>query len=311
MINFIRFHPIRLASLLVLVLLGGCAKKSPPLDPTAYRHEIEEWQKLRHDRLLREDGWLTLCGLSWLKEGENIVGNDSTSAVVLPPGKTPAVVGSIFLERGVLRFHGKKGAGVTLHDSVITDLPLHHDQEKDFGPTILRSGTVSFQVIKRSDQFGVRVKDKDNPARVNFKGLDYFPIDSKWRIEAKFEPYRPPKVIQIASMINTVESDSCPGALVFAIGDTTCRLDVVIESGNENELFIMFGDATNGKETYGNGRQLYSALPDSAGNVILDFNKAYNWPCVFTVYATCPIPPKQNRLPVRIEAGEKMYSVHP
>ncbi|MBI3765042.1 MAG: DUF1684 domain-containing protein, partial [Ignavibacteriales bacterium] len=150
-------------------------------------------------------------------------------------------------------------------------------------------------------------KDKENPARVNFKGLEYFPIDPKWRVEAKFEPYNPPKKIPIASVIGTVENDSCPGALVFNVDEKPCRLDAVMEVGTDDQLFIMFSDETSGKETYGMGRQLYASLPDKENRVILDFNKAYNWPCVFTEYATCPIPPRQNHLPIRVEAGEKMY----
>jgi uncharacterized protein (DUF1684 family) len=194
----------------------------------------------------------------------------------------------------------------------VTSLVLHSDREGLGEPTILRLGTLSFYVIERGKQLAVRVKDRDNPARLNFKGLEYFPVDQKWRVEAKFEPYDPPRLIPIPTVINTVEYDSCPGALAFSLEGKTHRLDAVIERGSEDKLFIMFSDETNGKETYSLGRQLYTALPDSNNNVILDFNKAYNWPCVFTEYATCPIPPKQNRLAVRIEAGEKMYagSVH-
>jgi hypothetical protein len=185
---------------------------------------------------------------------------------------------------------------------------LHHDQERDTDPTILKCGTISFYVIKRGDQFGVRIKDKENPARMNFKGMEYFPIDPTWCVEATFEPYNPPKVISIASVIGTVDHDTCRGALRFEIDGRTYRLNPVTEQGSENELFIMFNDATNGKETYGNGRQLYASLPDSNNHVILDFNKAYNWPCVFTVFATCPIPPRENTLPIPITAGEKMYA---
>lgn len=303
--------PAFLFSIACLVLaVSGCAKKTPPLDLAAYQHEIEAWRTLRHDRLLREDGWLTLCGLSWLREGENTVGGDPASAVVLPSGKTPARVGIISLDHGTLRFQSVKGADVRLGDSLITSIALRDDLDGAGPPTVLRTGTVTFQVIRRSDRFGVRVKDRDNPPRLNFKGLDYYPVDAKWRVSARFEAYRPPRLIQIASVINTIEDDTCPGALVFTLGDSVCRLDAVRETGSENQLFIMFGDATNGTETYANGRQLYTALPDSNGTVILDFNKAYNWPCVFTPYATCPIPPKQNRLPVRVEAGEKMYAGH-
>ncbi|MBI1803068.1 MAG: DUF1684 domain-containing protein [Ignavibacteriae bacterium] len=294
--------------IILTCIIGGCAKKSGVTDLNAYKKEIDEWQKKRLARLTRDDGWLTLAGLSWLKEGENSVGSDSSTTVLLPAGKTPGSLGSIWLENGALRFVAKAGVEVKYKDSLITSMPLKSDADDE--PTVLSHGTVSFYVIKRGDQLGVRVKDKENPARLNFKGLEYFPIDPKWRFEAKLEPYRPPKILEIPSMIGTVEKDSCPGALVFKLDGKEYRLDVVIEKGSEDQFFIMMSDETSGKETYTVGRQLYATLPDSDGNVVLDFNKAYNWPCVFTVFATCPIPPKQNHLPIRVEAGEKMYAGH-
>ncbi|HEY6193343.1 MAG TPA: DUF1684 domain-containing protein [Bacteroidota bacterium] len=293
--------------LLLFLVCEGCTQPASGPDPAAFRKEIQEWQSTRLTRLTRDDGWLTLCGLSWLKEGENKLGSDSTNTVILPAGKAPAVAGSIWLEHGALRLQARPGSGLKYHDSVVTSMALKSDDEE---PTVITLGSLSFYTIKRSDKIGVRVKDKENPARVNFKGLEYFPADPKWRFEARFEPYRPPKIIPIATMIGTTENDTCPGAIVFSVEGKEYRLEPVIETGNENQLFIMFSDATAGKETYGLGRQLYSALPDSAGKVILDFNKAYNWPCVFTVFATCPIPPRQNHLPFRVEAGEKMYSGH-
>jgi uncharacterized protein (DUF1684 family) len=154
------------------------------------------------------------------------------------------------------------------------------------------------------------VKDRQNPSLLKFKGMEYFPIDAKWRLDARFEPYVPPKIIPIATVINTVENDSCPGAIVFEIDGKQMRLDAVMERGSTDQLFIMMSDETSGKETYGMGRQLYTDIPDKENRVVIDFNKAYNWPCVFTDFATCPIPPAQNHLPVRVEAGEKMYRGH-
>ncbi len=288
----------------------SCSKKENKIDPVQYQNEIQKWQKERVERLKQEDGWLTLCGLFWLQEGENTMGDDSANVVVFPRGKSPKVAGSIFLEKGSLRLKAKPDAGIKYHDSIVTSMTIQSDGEGMSEPTILTLQSLTFYVIKRGDQLGVRVKDKENPSRLNFKGLEYFPIDLKWRVEAKYEPYTPPKLIPISTKIGTVVQDSCPGALVFEVNGTACRLDAVVESGDAKELFIMFTDETSGKETYGNGRQLYTELPDSNGIVILDFNKALNWPCIFTEYATCPIPPRQNHLPVRIEAGEKMYGEH-
>ncbi len=297
------------ALLSLIIAVAGCSRQRQEIDPIAYQKEIDSWKQNRLKRLTREDGWLTLCGLFWLKEGENKFGTDSSNSIIFPAGKSPKVAGSIQLDKGSFRLVVRKGTEVKVNDSLVTTMSLRCDTDAP-GPTVMNLGSLLFYVIQRGDQYGVRVKDKENPARIHFKGLDYFPADLKWRVDARFEPYTPKKILPIATQIGTVEKDSSPGALVFELGGKTLRLDAVIEQGSENQLFIMFSDETSGKETYGPGRQLYSDLPDSTNHVVLDFNKAYNWPCVFTDFATCPIPPPQNHLPIRIEAGEKMYSGH-
>lgn len=291
-----------------LMVIEGCSKTLNKIDEAAYRKEIEEWRERRLTRLKSDTGWLTLCGLFWLKEGENKFGTDSSNAIIFSAGKSLKVAGSLWLEKGTVQLQSRPSAQIKHKDSLVTSLVLKSDEDGLADPTVLNLGTLSFYVIKRGDQLGVRVKDKENPARINFKGLEYFPTDLKWRFEARFEPYVPPKTLQIATIIGTVENDSCPGALAFDIDGKTYRLDAVIERGTENQLFIMFSDETSGKETYRLGRQLYTAMPNADKKVILDFNKAYNWPCVFTPFATCPIPPRQNYLPLRIETGEKMYA---
>jgi len=301
------------AGLLLLTaasILESCHKPGSKVDVDAYRHEIEQWQQQRIARTTSDNGWLTLCGLFWLKEGENKFGSDSSNEIVFPAGKAPGICGSIYLERGTLRLEARSGVEIKHHDSVVTSLVLRSDEEGAADPTVLTVNALSFYAIQRAGQLAVRVKDRENPALLHFKGLEYFPIDLKWRVEAKFEPYVPQKALQIASVVGTVENDTCPGALSFEVDGKPCRLDVVIEQGTTDEFFVMFSDETSGKETYKMGRQLYTDLPDAQNNVILDFNKAYNWPCVFTEYATCPIPPAQNHLLVRVEAGEKMYAVH-
>ena len=188
----------------------------------------------------------------------------------------------------------------------VTSLDLKDDTE-DRGPTILKFGTLLLNVIKRGDRVGVRVKDSDSRTRREFKGLEYYPIDPKWRIEARFEPYQPPKIIPITNVLSMTDDETSPGALVFEVGGTTYRVDPILEKG-ETDLFVIIADGTTGKETYGAGRYLYVSPPDKSGKVVIDFNKAYSPPCAFTNYATCPLPPPQNRLPFRIEAGEKKYA---
>jgi len=292
----------------VLLFTSGCGKPASKLDMSAYKEEITKWKERRLTGLTRDDGWLTLCGFFWLKEGENRFGSDSSNEIVFPVGKAPRVAGSLWFENGIVRVKARKEAGITSKGQPVRSMVLLSDEDGLKDPTVLDIGTLSFYLIKRGGHLAVRVKDKENPARLNFKGLEYFLLDPKWRFEAMFEPYNPPKILQIATKINTVESDSCPGALAFDVEGKSYRLDVIVEQGTENKLFVMFKDSTNGKETYALGRQLYTEMPDSNRKVILDFNKAYNWPCVFTEFATCSIPPKQNHLSFRVEAGEKMYA---
>lgn len=287
--------------------INGCHRDDHAVDAESHRKDIEEFRNRRLERLTSETGWLTLAGLHWLSEGRNSFGSDSTNDVVFPRGKAPAHAGTILLDGGKILLESRTGTDLRWHDSVVTRMELRSDGAGSEQPTTLTLGSLIFYVIQRNDQYALRVKDAQNPARLNFKGLEYFPIDLSWHIEARFEPYRPARFIPIESMIGGITQDSCPGALVFSKNGREFRLDAVIEQGSEDRLFIMFFDETNGKETYANGRQLYTDLPDSLGSVMIDFNKAYNWPCVFTPYATCPIPPQQNRLQLRVEAGEKMY----
>jgi uncharacterized protein len=282
--------------LLAAVLLAAACGSS--VDP-AYRHEIEAWKAKRLANLTKPDGWLSLFGLFWLEEGENRVGSDPGAGVALP-ASAPRDLGRLFRSGESVRWEPSLGTPVSPGSAV----DLKSDAEGD--PTILSTGTVSFFVIKREARIGVRVKDTDAATRRNFKGLDYFSIDRSWRFEARFEPYDPPKKVVVPTVLGTSEVDVSPGALVFSRGGKTYRLEPVFEQGSD-ELFLVFGDETNGKETYGGGRFVYAPMPRD-GKTVLDLNKAYSPPCIFTPYATCPLPMPSNRLPIAVEAGEKTYS---
>jgi uncharacterized protein (DUF1684 family) len=289
----------------VLLLVGACSQPKSKIDAIAYQQEIEKWQGERAAELTSEDGWLTLVGLFWLKEGENKIGSDPSNDIVLPQGKAPKSVGSLWLEKGNVRLEALPESGLTQAGKPVNSLTLQSDVDGE--PTVLNLGTLSFFVIKRGESFGIRVKDRENPDRLHFAGLDYYPADPKWRLEARLEPYNPPKAIPITNVLGMTEDMTSPGALAFDVAGKPYRLDAVLEKG-EKQLFIIFADQTTGRETYGAGRYLYADPPDASGTVIVDFNKAYNPPCAFTNYATCPLPPSQNRLQLRIEAGEKRYA---
>jgi uncharacterized protein (DUF1684 family) len=312
MIHKVAFTRLVLFVLSAIVFGGACRQTPKPkkstaaFDVSAYTTEIQKWQNDRLASLTKDNSWLTLVGLFWLNEGENRFGSDPKNAVVLPKDKAPGVAGSLWLEQGRVRLAARPDVEITLDGKPVTALDLKDDND-DNGPTILKLGSLLINVIKRGERIGVRVKDTESRTRREFKGLEYFPIDPRWRIEARFEPYQPPKTIPITNVLSMTDDETSPGAFAFDLDGKTFRIDPILEKG-ETDLFVMIADETTGKETYGAGRYLYVPPPDASGKVVIDFNKAYSPPCAFTNFATCPLPPRQNHLPIRIEAGEKKYA---
>ena len=290
----------------LLLCAEGCRRNGAVDEIDSYADEIKRWQANRALQIGNDNGWLSLSGLFWLKEGENPFGTDSSNAVIFPPGSSPAKAGSISLKKENIILNAPAKSNIKCNDSLITRMKLISDESGIARPTILTTGSLSFYVVKRGDRFAVRLKDKNNPPLKNFKGLEFYPVNPELAISASYRQYDQPKILEISSIIGTVTPETCRAALIFDINGRSCTLDVISDDVFK-ELHVMFTDETTGKETYGNGRQLMTTIPDDEGKVILDFNKAYNWPCAYTPYATCPIPPKQNHIPVRIEAGEKKY----
>jgi uncharacterized protein (DUF1684 family) len=273
----------------------------------AYRKEIEAWRQKRVEGLKREDGWLTLVGLYWLQPGENSLGSDPGSRVVLPAGKSPARAGTLVREGDKVTLRVEPGVPLTANGKPVA-APLELAADATGKPTELQLGSLNFYTIKRGDRIGVRIKDKESPGRTAFKGLDDYPIRPEWRVVARFEPYNPPKQVPITNVLGQVENNPSPGAVVFDWQGKTYRMDALGDL--EEGLSLIFGDATNGKETYGAGRFL-DTDPPKDGKVVVDFNTAYNPPCAFTAFATCPLPPPQNKLAIAVTAGEKKYAGGP
>ncbi len=270
-----------------------------------YLAEVEAWRAARLARLVGPDGWLAVVGIAWLNEGGNSVGSDPASAVVLPSAKAPRSAGSIEVTDGRATFHPTPGVPLTHEDAPIAGpLELHDDGVGD--PTTVRIGPISFYVIRRVKRLAVRIKDSEAPAIARFRAIERYRVDERWRVECRFEPYEPPREAQVPTVLGTPEAYQVPGAVAFQIGEGSYRLDVFLEEGS-TDLFVVFGDKTNGTETFGGGRYIYTPQADADSVVILDFNRAYNPPCVFTAHATCPLPLPQNRLPIRLKAGEKRY----
>jgi len=260
------------------------------------------WHEGRLQRLQSDDGWLTLVGLGWLKEGQNPAGSDGKAAVVFPEG-APARVGT-FTRSGVrVSFQPAPGVAVTRGGKPFAGGAVTTDEEGHAEPDVFQVGRLRFQVIVRGDRVGVRIKDPEARARKQFKGIPTYPPSARWRLTARWEPSNPPAEIAVPNVLGQVERSPSPGTAVFTVDGKEYRLTPVLEEGSP-DLFFVFADETNRTETYGAGRFLY-AEPAKDGTVILDFNRAYNPPCAFSAFATCPLPPKQNRLALRVDAGEK------
>jgi uncharacterized protein len=268
---------------------------------TSYQMEIQKWRDERLTELKSDDGWLTVVGLFWLKEGRNRIGSDSANEVVLPAGSAPKQLGVLDFQKGKITLRVEKGVKVSVNDQPVSEFELQAGKQGK--PDTVRFGELSFFVIKRGDRYGVRVKNKRSRQRLEFAGLKHFPARESYRIRARFVAYDKPKVIEIANIIGDVAEMESPGYVLFALNGREVRLEPVAEG---KQLFFIFRDLTSGKTTYPAGRFLYADLPQG-DTVVLDFNKAINPPCAFTSFATCPLPPPQNHLKVAIEAGEQTY----
>lgn len=271
---------------MLLGILAGLAL----LAASEFETDIAAWRRAREAALKADGGWLTVAGLFWLHEGANTFGKDASNEIVLPDG--PA-------HGGAFELHGGK---VTV-TAAGTSREVAHDSAD-----AVKVGRLSLFVIRRSDKYGIRLKDPDSEYRRNFRGIEYFPARPEYRVNARF--VSEPRPVSILNILGQTENYESPGYAVFQLEGREFRLRPYLEGPEEKQLFYVFRDQTSGKETYGGGRFFYSDMPRD-GQVVLDFNKAYNPPCSFTPYATCPLPSPENRLPIRIEAGEKKYEHGP
>jgi uncharacterized protein len=259
---------------------------------------VEQWRAQHQAELTKDFGWLTVVGLDWLKEGDNRVGADPANEVPLPSGSAPRRVAIISLHAGKAELHPEPGVPLTLNGKPATQTALREDDD------VLAINHLKFYLIRRGDRVGIRLKDNDSAARKDFKGLSWYPVDPTWRIQAKFNQWTTPHSIVFHNTIGQEESEPSPGTVTFQKDGREFHLEPTIDEG---ELFFVIRDQTSGKTTYGASRFLYNE-PARDGMVWLDFNKAENPPCAFTAYATCPLPPPQNRLALAITAGEKTYA---
>jgi uncharacterized protein (DUF1684 family) len=281
--------------------MEAATNSSPATAVSAYKAEISEWRQQRHARLASESGWLTPVGLEWLQNGENRIGSGEGVDVRIPGG--PADWGTITVSGEELTYVPAVAAELTIDGTPASQTRLVPDVEGP--PTVIRSGNLSMYVILRGS-YALRIKDTRAPTLIGFRGVDNYPIDASWRFAARFIPAEPGQTIAIANVLGQLEDMPVGGFVEFDRADGTYRLLGLAEEG-ASSLWFLFADRTSGRETYGAGRFLYSDGMPENGRVVVDFNKAYNPPCAFNDYSTCPLPPQQNRLDLAVTAGEKDY----
>ena len=297
------------------LMLGGCSPApqaansaratvaGPAPSGADYVAEIEGWRNERAEELRDPDGWLSFAGSGQVATGTHSVGSAADNAIVLPKG--PAKWGTLHLsEDGRLRFDAAPGSGVTVEGKAFESVPLLTQRDKG-GPTSVQAGKQRFYVVRTGEVHGWRFRDPESPALKAFAGVPHFPVDPSWRIDAEWKAYPQPRKIDLLTSNGTLEPGEVPGEATFQRDGKRYTLLPITQEDDE-QLFFIIADRTSGKETYGGARFLYTP-PARDGRIVLDFNKAQNPPCALNGHVVCPTAPPENRLDLRIAAGEKTY----
>lgn len=296
--------------LILAVMAAGvlaCKQEMNEEELAEYKKQHATWRENRIEKLKAPGGYLNLAGLYWLKKGVNTLGSGGTNSIAFP-ADAPPFVGTLQVTNTLsVLFEPAPDLEVSLRslgkDSSwqASEIQLVYDDSLRLF-TQMQHEDLAWNIIKRGEQLGVRLRNYRHPRLDSLQTIEYYPVDISWRTIAEFEPYDPPKVLTIQNILGTTYDQPSPGRLVFEKDGREFALDVTEEG---DEFFVTFADETTGEETYGGGRYLYTSKPDKDGKVVLDFNKAYNPPCVYTEYATCPLPPPQNKMSIAVVAGEK------
>jgi uncharacterized protein len=311
-----KFQPMRRTHLLLttaaaVALVLPLLAIGPSPDQNSWENDLLAWRAKRAENLQAPDGWLSLIGLEWLRDGANSFGSATDNRIQIS-SKTPAHIGIVRVEKGALRLlppvEGFPKDFLVDGYAAQEQILIADDGEK---PSKLTLGTITITLINRDGRFALRIKDPQAPTRVGFHGLRWYPPNSAYRVHARWIPYNPPKQLDIPTVLGTITHSPAPGAAEFSVDGQKVRLEPVLEDPKSTKLFFILRDATSKTTTYGAGRFLYTDLPDRGvgqpGELWLDFNYLVNPPCAFTAYATCPLPPPQNRLSIAIPAGEQRY----
>lgn len=282
------------------------AAPKPKALPAAYLQAEQAWRATRLASLTTPDGWTSLVGLHWLDPGAHYAGSAPSNGIRLAAG--PAQFGLFDVRSGRVRFVPGAGSALTIDGQPARATTLRADDDPA-GPSVINfdDGKGIATVIHRGDRYALRVKHADAPTRTQFKGIEYWPGGPDWIIDATFVPNPPGQTIDIANIVGIIEPTPNPGRVEFKHNGNRYRLEAL--ANDDGGLFLVFADRTSGHGSYGAGRFVDTA-PPANGHVSIDFNQAYNPPCAFTPFATCPLPPPMNRLNLAVKAGEKTYGGH-
>lgn len=283
----------------VCLAVAGFVSSLAGAEDEAYRAAVEKWRQGYEASLKSDDGWLTVSGLFWLHEGENRFGSNPLNDIVLPAGAAPGDAGAFVFHSGQTEVRVKPGVAATMNGQRVVTAQLRPDSADR-----LVLGDLTLLVHASGARYSIRLKDKNSALRKNFRGVRWFPVNESYRVTGRFIPYTPPKKALIQNVMGDTTEIAVPGYVVFSLHGQELRLDA--EEADSEGLSFVFRDLTSGKETYGAARFL-DISPAQDGQVTLDFNMAYNPPCAYNPYTTCPLPTPGNRLRVRIEAGEMAY----
>ncbi|MCW1981415.1 hypothetical protein FHY25_001331 [Xanthomonas arboricola] len=295
--------------MLVAVGVLGCGREAPPapapvaLDKT-FLADNAAWREARLTELRAPDGWTSLVGLHWLSLKAHYIGRSADSGIRLAVG--PPKMGMVSSERDAVWFVPERGAALTVGGKPLTG-KIRFQSDVDPQPTLIGfdDGKGVLSLIHRGDRYALRVKHADAPSRTGFAGLEYWPIDPSWRFQARYVPNNVGKTIPIVDIVGISSEQPNAGAIEFERDGKTYRLEAIGEPGRP--MFVVFADRTSGHGSYSAGRFLDLEAPDASGHVVVDFNRAINPPCAFTPFATCPLPPPENRIDLAVSAGEKAY----
>jgi uncharacterized protein (DUF1684 family) len=294
-------------AILLAMVAAACGKPAPVETADSYLTEIAKFREAREAVLKTDTGWLTIAGLFFLTKPETTFGSDPANDIVLPAG-APARAGTFSMHDGKVSVRAAGGISFVLNGNTITSADLKSDGAGT--PDRIGLQDLTLWVHQSGDRLAIRLRDKNNHLRREFTGLNWYPVKPAYRVVADYLPYDTPRTMQIPNILGDIDTMVSPGTAAFEMDGQRMQMIAVADPDHPKELWFIFRDLTTGKETDPAARFLYTPLPEN-GKVALDFNRSQNPPCAYNAFATCPLPPQQNRMPVRVEAGEKIYEPRP